>query len=88
MLRNVVVALGNRLGGGDVPEDEERRILGLLERALGDEEPLVQGHAAWALGCHDSDEARSVLRARAEGARDPFVREEIGLALRAEADSG
>ena len=88
MLRNVVVALGNRLGGGDVPEDEERRILGLLERALGDEEPLVQGHAAWALGCHDSDEARSVLRARAEGARDPFVREEIGLALKAEAGSG
>lgn len=46
-LRNVAVAIGNWLGKVEVvPEGA----VAVLVRALGDEEPLVRGHAAWALG--------------------------------------
>ena len=41
LLRNVAVALGNWGSPGAVP---------VLAAALADEEPLVRGHAAWALG--------------------------------------
>jgi len=41
LLRNVAVALGNWGGREGVPA---------LAAALDDEEPLIRGHAAWALG--------------------------------------
>ena len=76
--RNVAVALGNWLGSLDEPPGEA---VAVLVRGLGDVEPLVRGHAAWALGCVSWDEARRALEARLQVECDPFVREEIALAL-------
>jgi epoxyqueuosine reductase len=44
--RNVAVALGNWLASVDEAPDEA---VAVLREALGDEEPLVREHAAWAL---------------------------------------
>jgi epoxyqueuosine reductase len=71
-LRNVAVALGNWRSEEAVPP---------LVRALGDAEPLVRGHAAWALGRIGSQPARAALGARLEIERDGSVREELELAL-------
>jgi epoxyqueuosine reductase len=71
-LRNVAVALGNWRSEEAVPP---------LVRALGDAEPLVRGHAAWALGRIGSQPARAALGARLEIERDGYVREELELAL-------
>ena len=78
--RNVAVALGN-LGDPDaVPE---------LLRALADDgDPLVRGHAAWALGRIGTGEAREGLRQRLLSERDGGVQEEISLALAGTAGSG
>src|SRR5512133_166834 len=51
-LRNVAVALGNAKDPVAVPA---------LSGALEDEEPLVRGHAAWALGQIGGADARSAL---------------------------
>lgn len=70
LLRNVCVALGN---SGD------RRAVPALRAALRHEEPLVRGHAAWALGRlggAEADLARSL-----DLEEDPYVREEIEAAL-------
>lgn len=72
LLRNVCVALGNLGDPTAVPA---------LRRALDDPEPLVRGHAAWALGRLGTVEARDALRHRQEIEGDPWVREEIALAL-------
>jgi epoxyqueuosine reductase len=71
-LRNVAVALGNWGSERAVPA---------LTRALGDTEPLVRGHAAWALGRVGSETARAALTARLAVETDGFVREELELAL-------
>jgi epoxyqueuosine reductase len=72
LLRNVAVALGNWGAPVAVP---------LLARALRDAEPLIRGHAAWALGGIATGEARDVLQ-KAKGAEtDGWVREELELAL-------
>lgn len=71
-LRNVAVALGNWGSPAAVP---------VLERALGDVEPLVRGHAVWALGRIGTAEARHALDERLEVESDPFVREELAFAL-------
>ena len=71
LLRNVAVALGNWGSPEAVPA---------LAAALADEEPLVRGHAAWALGRIGTVGARQALRARAEVEEDVWVREEISLA--------
>jgi len=76
--RNVCVALGNWLSSVGHPPEEAVAILG---RALLDPEPLVRGHAAWALGQAGSEAARSVLASQLESECDPWVREELGLAL-------
>ena len=52
LLRNTAVALGNSGSPAAVPA---------LIRALKDEEPLVRGHAAWALGKLGGTEARTAL---------------------------
>jgi epoxyqueuosine reductase len=52
-LRNIAVALGNQARKEAVPP---------LHRALGDPEPLVREHAAWALGEIGGKSAREALR--------------------------
>ena len=71
-LRNVAVALGNWGSPEAVP---------VLASALSDPEPLVRGHAAWALGEIGSPEASAALEASAPRERDPFVLEEVEVAL-------
>jgi epoxyqueuosine reductase len=72
LLRNVAVALGNWGSPEAVPA---------LIVALNDEEPLVRGHAAWALGRIGTEAARQALSGRAEVEGDAWVREEIGAAM-------
>ena len=71
LLRNVAVALGNWGSPEAVPA---------LAAALGDEQALVRGHAAWALGRIGTEAARQALRGRAEVEADAWVREEISIA--------
>jgi epoxyqueuosine reductase len=73
LLRNVAVALGNWGSPEAVP---------VLAEALDDEEPLIRGHAAWALGRIGTAEAVEGLRARDVLEEDVWVREETELALR------
>ena len=77
-LRNVAVALGNIRSFEAVPA---------LIRALGDEEPLVRGHAAWALGRIGSRQATGALRGRLQVEDDSEVRMELENAA-AEAAAG
>ena len=70
--RNACVALGNH---------RDERALPALGRALRHEEPLVRGHAAWALGRIGGSEARQALRLAAADESDPGVLREIGDAL-------
>lgn len=72
LLRNVAVALGNWGAPEAVPA---------LAAALHDDEPLIRGHAAWALGRIGTDAAREALSARTVVENDAWVREEIGTAL-------
>ncbi|UCC72161.1 MAG: tRNA epoxyqueuosine(34) reductase QueG [Gemmatimonadota bacterium] len=72
LLRNVAIALGN---WGD------RAALPALLGGLNDEDPLVRGHAAWALGRFDDPSAVKALEFRLEFEDDGWVRTEIGLAL-------
>lgn len=71
-LRNVAVALGNWGSETAVPA---------LAHALQDVEPLVRGHAAWALGRVGSSAAHAALEARRAVEQDAFVREELEQAL-------
>ena len=72
-LRNVAVALGNAGDPAAIPA---------LVRALReDPEPLVRGHAAWALGRLGGDAAREVLLEAARSEGDEGVLEEIRQAL-------
>jgi epoxyqueuosine reductase len=70
-LRNVAVALGNWGSAEAVPA---------LTRLLGDEAPLVRGHAAWALGRIDRPAARRALARAAGRETDGWVREELDAA--------
>jgi epoxyqueuosine reductase len=72
LLRNVATALGNWSSPEAVP---------VLSAALQDEEPLIRGHAAWALGRIGTAEALKALRVREGVEEDPWVGEEIELAL-------
>jgi epoxyqueuosine reductase len=72
LLRNVAVALGNAADPRAVP---------VLIEALGDEEPLVREHAAWALGQLGSDETRPALEQAKESETEQGVLEEIQQAL-------
>lgn len=70
--RNVCVALGNWASSEAVPS---------LACALSDPEPLVRGHAAWALGQVGSPAAVSALEERSEIESDSSVTQEISRAL-------
>jgi epoxyqueuosine reductase len=74
LLRNAAIALGN---SGDP------RAVPVLVEALGDEEPLVRGAAAWALGRLGTDAARAALATRREVEPDATVRAELDSALAA-----
>ena len=73
LLRNVAVALGNWGDPGAVPA---------LVRALGDAEPLIRGHAAWALGRIGTTEARTALGEALAIETDSWVHEELRNASR------
>jgi epoxyqueuosine reductase len=70
--RNSSVVLGNLGSADDVPA---------LAAALSDEEMVVRGHAAWALGTIASPEALMALRARGSVESEPSVVSEIAAAL-------
>jgi epoxyqueuosine reductase len=72
LLRNVCVALGNSGDPRAVPP---------LCSALGDREPLVRAHAAWALGQLGGETARNALQQALSLEPDPSVREELHSAL-------
>jgi epoxyqueuosine reductase len=72
--RNAAVVLGN---AGTTEYTD------VLARALDDAEPIVRGHAAWALGAVGSSEAVAALRARSLVEDDEWVRGEIASALAA-----
>jgi epoxyqueuosine reductase len=80
-LRNVAVALGNWGSVQAVP---------VLAQAMEDDEPLIRGHAAWALGRilkragipgDRGFVAAEALLGRLEVEEDEWVREEIRVAL-------
>lgn len=71
-LRNVAVALGNWGDPAAVPA---------LARGLGDDDPLVRGHSAWALGRIATHDARATLEQRLGVEDDSWVLEEIRGAL-------
>jgi epoxyqueuosine reductase len=72
LLRNAAVALGNWGDAAAVPA---------LARALEDSEPLIRGHAAWALGCIPTAESLQALAQGLEREPDAWVQQEIQLAL-------
>ncbi len=75
LLRNAAVALGNIAESAAVP---------YLEAALcGDPDPVVRGHAAWALALCSADTPQSALRSALESETDQVVLEEIEAALAA-----
>src|SRR2546423_1276404 len=74
LLRNVCIALGNVADRGSVPA---------LAGALNDPEPLVRGHAAWALGRLGGTSAATALEEALSREADAWVRDECGLALQA-----
>jgi epoxyqueuosine reductase len=72
LLRNVCVALGN---SGD------RQAIPALINALHDDEPLVRGHAAWAIGRLGGDLARRALEDALRTEQDEEALQEIRCAL-------
>jgi epoxyqueuosine reductase len=76
--RNAAMAMGNR---------RERRYVVPLAEALRDGEPLVRGHAAWALGRIGGEEARAALEAALAAEADEAVQDEIRAALTAPSPS-
>ncbi len=71
-LRNVAVALGNLKALDAVPA---------LIRSLDDEESVVRGHVAWALGQIGSQTALDPLRRRLRAENDADVQEELRQAI-------
>lgn len=72
-LRNVAVALGN-LG-------DEEAVPQLAKSLLGDPEPLIRAHAAWALGKIGGEQAREALQKAKNFEQDGAVIIEIQSAL-------
>jgi len=77
--RNVCVALGNWGSAEAVP---------VLARALADPDPLVRGHAAWALGRVGGAAAREVLSGAASSGEDAWVLAELEAARSDERGGG
>jgi epoxyqueuosine reductase len=79
LLRNVAVALGNL---------RDLRALPALEVVLHDAEPLIRGHAAWALGRIGGSRVSHLLHDVLRTERDVDVREEVTSALAEVAGEG
>lgn len=75
ILRNAAIVLGNRPHPAGAAA---------LVKGLSDEEPLVRGAAAWALGQYEQPAAGEALRARLDVEEDTEVRGEIEAALESE----
>lgn len=73
ILRNAAIVLGNQ---------PTPAALDALMGGLNDDEPLVRGASAWALGKYDQKQARTALRERLEVETDDEVRREIAASLR------
>ena len=78
-LRNVIVAIGNWRSRAAVPA---------LKKALVDDEPLIRGHAAWALGQIGGKTAKLALQTQLACENDSEVISEIQDALQVIADTG
>ncbi|MGC9327781.1 MAG: HEAT repeat domain-containing protein, partial [Candidatus Hinthialibacter sp.] len=78
LLRNVAVALGN---------SHDPRAIPVLVEKLEDPEPLIRGHAAWALGEIGGAPARKALMFRLNKEKDDWVQDEIRQALRSQITS-
>ena len=76
IVRNAAIALGNSRAG------EEGRAVKPLGRALRHAQPIVRGHAAWALGNLGGAEAGVLLRGRVASEDDATVRDEIIAAIK------
>ena len=72
LLRNVCVALGNSRDPQAVPA---------LINALHDDEPLIRGHAAWALGQIRGEESKRALQEALMSEEDEETLKEIRCAL-------
>jgi epoxyqueuosine reductase len=72
ILRNAAIVLGNQRFTGAIPA---------LARGLRDDEPVVRGACAWALGQIETPEALAALQARLIVENDPEVRRELAAAL-------
>ncbi|MCH8828260.1 MAG: tRNA epoxyqueuosine(34) reductase QueG [Planctomycetes bacterium] len=72
MLRNAAIVLGNARNPNSIPA---------LIVGLNDDEPLVRGASAWALGRFDGAEPAAALQARLTHEDDPQVSGEIKDAL-------
>jgi epoxyqueuosine reductase len=72
LLRNAAIVLGNR---GDATH------LPLLEASLGDDEPLIRGAAAWAIGRLGSIDDAAELQSCLDAENNADVRRELELAL-------
>jgi epoxyqueuosine reductase len=72
LLRNAAIVLGNRPTSAAVPA---------LIRGLNDEEPLVRGACAWALGRCNSAHAHEAMARRLTIEKDPEVVAEIEAAI-------
>jgi epoxyqueuosine reductase len=75
LLRNAAIVLGNRPSEAALPA---------LIRGLSDEEPLVRGASAWAIGQCGGTPAREALTQRLAAETDDYVRGEIAAALKDE----
>jgi epoxyqueuosine reductase len=73
LLRNAAIVLGNRPTPTALPA---------LIRGLNDDEALVRGAAAWALGNYAEPSAREALKQRICAEHDAEVQREIAAALR------
>ncbi len=74
LLRNAAIVLGNQQASGAIAA---------LGRGLEDDEPLVRGASAWALGELATEDARQILKARQRLESDAQVQTEIDNALQA-----
>lgn len=73
LARNAAIALGNAR--------DDRAIPVLIETSTRHDEPLVRGHAIWALGRFDDNGARMALEAAWQTETNSYVRQEITNAL-------
>jgi epoxyqueuosine reductase len=81
LVRNACVAAGNCPAWQEDAGGEPSVAVPALAALLHDEEPLVRGHAAWALGRLGGSAARATLKRAVEPEADRWVREELTLAL-------